>query len=106
MNADTHALISQQYQTIEALRTQPMGGMDYCQKWVPTFYGVYPGESGFKSKCLAELSRVTGTQPDTIRATWGTNFEKTPSYAALLLRTTDLLNQVIVGIRLPPNFPN
>lgn len=104
MRPNSHALISQQFHHIESLRSRPMGGLEYCYKWVPVLHGVAPDDYRFKGRCLAELSRVTGTKTTTIRANWGARFETMPAYAGILLRTTDLLNQVAIGLQLPPGF--
>lgn len=77
---------------------------DYCEKWVPIFYKIQPGDRGYKKKCIEELVRVTTLAPETIERSWGRNFEKAPTYIDRMLDYANALNQAAQTLPSPLNF--
>ena len=67
---------------------------EYLEKWIPVLYAVEPGQRGFRSRCIEELSTITGTPGPTIDRNWGSapDFERAPSYLELFLTLQDAVN--------------
>lgn len=71
---------------------KPLEPSDYLEQWVPVIYGKYPGEHGYRAACVTELCRVVEASYDAVNH-WGKKFEKTPSYAKVILKKEHVLNQ-------------
>lgn len=80
------------YERIETVLDSAVSPLEYCEKWVPIFYGVSPDERGFRTNAVQELCKVTGLKQGTVN-NWGSGFEKAPELVSRLLAMADILNQ-------------
>lgn len=92
------------HKRIDEIRSKPLEPLDYCQKWVPKYYGKQPGDWGYKAACIRELMRVTQKSQKAIEA-WGAEFSGRPEDVLVILRQADIINQVRELTALPPDFP-
>lgn len=67
---------------------------EYLKKWIPTLYNLKPEQRGFRSRCVQELSAITGISIATIDRNWGASpdFEGSPLYLESLLDAQDVVN--------------
>ncbi len=81
-----------QQSRLEEIAGTPLEPMEFCQRWVksPT-----SGERGYHAACVRELAKACGISELTVKG-WGQNFQKYPSHIPTMLRTVDLLRQMLL----------
>ena len=80
------------HSSIEAFMDQAVTPKQYCDKWVPKFHDIQPGESGYRDLCVKELARITGYKKGSIQ-NWGSDFERAPDLVHRVCAMASILNQ-------------
>lgn len=78
-------------QQLDAIAEMPLEPQEFCRRWVNK---PAPGERGYRAACIRELARACGISERTVDG-WGPNFERRPEHILVLLRTVDLLRQML-----------
>ena len=76
---------------IEAFMKQAVTPQEYCDKWVPKFHDVNPGEPGYRDLCVKELARITGYSKGSIQ-NWGKGFDRAPKLVERVCSMASVLN--------------
>ncbi|NES64198.1 MAG: hypothetical protein F6K24_02480 [Okeania sp. SIO2D1] len=69
----------------------------YLNKWMLTLYGLKPEDWGYRQKAIAEISRVTGLSPNSIKG-WGKDLETDSTYILKLLDYGDMANELTIFV--------
>ncbi|WP_293126953.1 hypothetical protein [Okeania sp. SIO1I7] len=69
----------------------------YLNKWMLTLYGLKPEDWGYRQKAIAEISRVTGLSPNSIKG-WGKDLETDSTYILKLLDYGDMANELTMFV--------
>ncbi len=59
------------------INTSIMKASQFCEKWIPILYGLYPTDRGYKAACIRELAQLTKLTERTIKS-WGDNLDNHP----------------------------
>ena len=71
---------------------------EFCEKWIPKMYGVYPGEYLYRKACIQEFAKLLPEAVDhkTIERNWrwGTQNDYYPRYLPAVLLLADQMYKV------------
>ncbi|MEH2393853.1 MAG: hypothetical protein V7K21_20040 [Nostoc sp.] len=81
---------------------------EFCEKWIPKLYGVYPGEYLYRKACILEflrlLPQVVEFQTIEKNWKWGTSRDSYPKYLASVLLLADQMYKVREALGVLPKY--
>ena len=95
MTLSVYALAKQRrirHSSIEAFMSRAVTPKEYCDRWVPKFHDIEPGEPGYRDLCVKELARITGYSKGSIQ-NWGREYQKAPNLVHRVCAMASILNQ-------------